>query len=324
MSSGEARESSREIRIGVSSCLLGRPVRFDGGSKKNSYLLDTVAEHIDFVPVCPEVEVGLGTPRETIRLERSADGPRLVAPKSGRDLTESMRSYSEKRVEQLKKMNLSGFVLKAGSPSCGMERVRVYDHNGVPSRNGRGVFAQVLADETPLLPLEEEGRLNDDRLRESFFTKVFAHHRLEQFFGSDWTPADLTRVHAREKLLLRLHDVRKMKELGRLVASAHSMNREDVETSYREMFMTTLAKPARRCEHGNILHRVMGFFRSTLPRADRHEAFQLIADFRRGIVPIVVPLTLIRHYIRQQRVAYLAAQSYFDPHPKDLMLRNFV
>ena len=263
------KPTSSEIKLGISACLLGEKVRYDGGHKRDAYITDILGAFVTFVPVCPEVELGLGTPRETLRLVRLADEVHLVAQKSGADHTKNMNAYARRKVEELARLDLSGYILKKDSPSCGMERVRVSDENDVPAKTGRGLFATVLLEQMPHLPVEEEGRLQDPRLRENFVERVFACRRLRDFFTSPWKMGDLVRFHTAEKFLLLAHDAAAYEKLGRLVAG-------------------------------------------------------VIEDYRRGLVPLIVPLTLIRHYVRVHHVAYLEGQYYLEPHPKELMLRNHV
>jgi uncharacterized protein YbgA (DUF1722 family)/uncharacterized protein YbbK (DUF523 family) len=315
------------VRIGVSACLLGREVRFDGGHKRDAFLTDTFGPFVEWVPVCPEVELGMGIPRESIRLERDDAGLHLVAPRSGSDWTGAMRAFSRRRVAELRALDLSGYVLKKDSPSCGMERVRVYARDGSgggPARDGRGFFAQALIDASPLLPVEEEGRLCDPRLRENFVERVFAYRRLRALFGGRWSVGALVAFHTRHKLALLAHGAEGYRSLGRLVARARDLPRADLRERYEGEFMGTLAKLATTRRHTNVLHHVLGYFKRTLDASSRAELLALIDDYRKGLVPLVVPVTLIRHYVRRFEVAYLEDQIYLDPHPKELMLRNHV
>ncbi|MFN8178795.1 MAG: DUF523 and DUF1722 domain-containing protein [bacterium] len=313
-----------EIRVGISACLLGEEVRFDGGHKRDTFITGTLARHFHFVPVCPEVDVGLGTPRESLRLVRRPGDVRLVAPKSGADHTEAMLRYAAAKVEELRRLDLSGYLLKRASPTCGMERVRVYDENGVPAKDGVGLFARVLIERMPLLPVEEEGRLSDPRLRENFIERVFAYHRVVEFFALDWTLGGLVKFHEAEKYLLLAHDAEAYAELGRLVAGAKGRDRATVAGEYTTTYMRALAVLATTRKHVNVLQHMLGYFRDRLDAAARNEVASSIEDFRQGLVPLVVPITLIRHYVRLLAVEYLAGQRYLEPHPRELMLRNHV
>ncbi len=321
--SSEPWASAGEIRIGVSACLLGEKVRFDGGHKHARFLTDHLGELVTFVPVCPEVEVGMGIPRETIRLEVGPDGEtRLVAPRSETDHTVAMERYAKRRSRELQALDLSGYVLKKGSPSCGMERVKLYDRNGMPSKGGVGVFARALLERLPLLPVEEEGRLNDPHLRENFIERVFAYRRLRNLFEGRWARGDLVRFHTAEKLLILAHNQAAYRRLGRLVATAKGRPPAEVATEYSAEYMGALARIARRRAHVNVLQHAIGHFRTLLDQEDRDELHAVIDDFGRGLVPLIVPITLIRHHLRRHDVAWLRGQVYFDPHPKELMLRN--
>ena len=311
------------IRIGVSSCLLGQNVRYDGGHKKDDFVTGLLGKFVEFVPVCPEVEVGMSIPRPTIRLERRGETVHLVDPKNGVDHTEAMQRWAERKVAELGKLDLCGYVLKKDSPSCGMERVRVYA-KGAPTKTGRGIFAAELLDRLPLLPVEEEGRLNDPELRENFVERVFAYRRLKDLFRGRWTVGDLVRFHTAEKLLLLAHDPEGYRQLGRIVARAKETPREELPARYGEIFMRSMAKPATLGKQTNVLQHMAGYFKDTLPDDEKAEMHDAIRDYRRKLVPLVVPLTLVRHHVRKQKVAYLEGQTHLSPHPKELMLRNHV
>jgi len=319
-----------EIRIGISACLLGENVRYDGGHKRDSFLADVLGPFVSFVKMCPEVEIGLGTPRETVRLVRSPDGEnggnavRMVAPKSGGDHTVAMRRYAKRKADELDRLDLCGFVLKKDSPSCGMARVRVYDPKGVPAKNGRGLFAAALMERHPDLPVEEEGRLNDPRLRENFIERVFAYRRLTDLFAPRWTVGKLVEFHTREKLLLLAHDVTVYRELGRLVATAKGRPRQEVEREYRVKFMGALARRATVKKHRNVLEHILGHFKKVLTKDEKQNLLGQIDDFASGLVPLIVPVTLLRHFVMRHGVSYLDGQTYLQPHPKELMLRNQV
>jgi uncharacterized protein YbgA (DUF1722 family) len=255
---------------------------------------------------------------------RRADEIRMVNTKSGRDISEAMRAWARDRVEALAGERLAGYVLKKDSPSCGMERVKVYVDGGMAEKQGRGLFAEALLDRFPQLPVEEEGRLSDARLRDNFVERVFAYVRLRAFFESRWTVGGLVRFHTAHKLALLAHDREAYTELGRLVASAKGADRTELAARYREAFMTALARMATTRKHTNVLMHMLGYFKTLLDDESRLELLASIEDYRKGLLPLVVPLTLVRHHVRQHRVEYLAGQVYLDPHPKELMLRNHV
>ena len=319
--------SDEPIRIGVSSCLLGEQVRFDGGHKRSDFLTETLGRFVEFVPVCPELEIGLGVPRESIRLVRGpdhADAIRLVGNKTGHDHTDKMHAFAERRTAALGREELSGYVLKKDSPSCGVERVRVYGPSGMATRDGAGLFASALTRRYPSLPVEEEGRLNDSHLRENFVERVFAYRRLRSFFAARWTIGGLVQFHTAHKLVLMAHSPKAYSELGRFVANAKRLARDQMRDDYELAFMDALRKLATTARHTNVLHHMLGHLRGHLDATARAELVTLIDDYRRGFVPLIVPITLFRHYIREFDIAYLRGQVYLEPHPKELMLRNHV
>jgi uncharacterized protein YbgA (DUF1722 family)/uncharacterized protein YbbK (DUF523 family) len=312
------------IRVGISSCLLGAKVRFDGGHKRDPFLADMFGRFVEWVPVCPEVEAGFGTPRESMRLVRSHAGVRLLTVKTGVDLTERMATYARRRTAKLATDDLCGFVLKKDSPSCGWQRVKVYDANHVPDKSGQGLFAAALAARLPDLPIEEEGRLSDPRLRDNFAERVFAYARLRHLFGGRWTSGALVRFHTAHKLILMAHSIEAYQELGRLVARVRAVPRKDIERNYASAFMAALARIATPRRHTNVLQHMAGYFKDLLDGASKAELAEAIEDYRRELVPLIVPITLLRHHVRVHEVAYLAGQLYLEPHPKELLLRNHV
>lgn len=313
-----------KVRIGISACLLGQEVRYNGGHKKDSFLTDTFGRYVEWVAVCPEVELGMGTPRPPIRLERIGGGVRLIMPSTGGDYTDAMREYAERRVAALREMELDGYVLKKDSPSCGMERVKVY--NGPSAvKEGRGLFAEVLISRMPDLPVEEEGRLNDPLLRESFVTRVFVHRRWREGEKAGWSRASLMGFHERHKFLLMARNQAGMRRLGRrLGESDRRQPAGELAAAYREGLTRILRRPATRRGHTNVLHHLAGYVSDRIEREDRAELAETIERYRLGLVPLVVPLTLLRHYVRRLGVEYLREQVYLDPHPHELMLLNHV
>jgi len=312
------------IRIGISSCLLGEEVRFDGGHKRDSFLVDTFGRWVEWVPVCPEVEIGLGTPRPTMRLERRGPTIRLITLKTGEDHTGAMTAFSRRRADQLAQEDLVGYVLKKDSPSCGTERVKVYDQHGTPARSGVGLYAEALEARFPLLPVEEEGRLSDPRLRDNFVERVFAYRRLRTFFSGRWTIGGLVTFHTAHKLLIMSHSTVAYQNLGRLVAAARTLGRATLRERYERGFMEALRSIATPRRHANVLQHMIGHFRAKLDPASRQELVSCADEYRRGLLPLIVPIALIRHHVRAQGVDYLAGQLYLEPHPKELMLRNHV
>ena len=344
------------MRIGVSGCLVGQEVRFDGQHKRDAFLVDELGPFVEFVSVCPEVEVGMSVPRETLRLvdigkrgesagtgtasaasagasDDAATNIRLIAPRSGEDWSDRMRDYARRRVFALARENLAGYVLKKDSPSCGLLRVRRYvvgapDANGEPTtraeRDGQGLFAAELQRAFPDLPIEEEGRLCDAKLRENFIERIFAYHRLRQLWAGRWTMQSLIAFHTSHKMALLAHDEPGYRSLGRLVGAGKSLSPEELRERYQAAFMTVLGKVATPGRHANVLTHMFGHFSDRLEPEARREILSVIEDHRRGLVPLIVPLTLLRHYVRLLKVPYLLGQTYLDPHPKELMLRNRV
>lgn len=320
-----------EIRIGVSACLLGENVRYDGGHKKNDFLTGTLSRFVTWVPVCPEVELGLGTPRPTLRLVEVDGDVRMIeasGPRSkdtaGPDRTAAMRAWARDKVKWLERARLSGYVLKKDSPSCGMERVRLYGKGGMPSRKGRGLFAEALMLTCPNLPVEEEGRLTDLRIRENFIERVFGYRDLRNLFESRWRLRDLIAFHSARKLQLLSHSTEAYRRLGRIVAQASKIARGELRDLYEDEFMGALRVQSTPGRHANVLQHMTGYFKDELDTGSRRELQDLIADFRAGLIPLIVPITLVRHYVSKFDVEYLKNQVYLAPHPKELMLRNHV
>ncbi|MDJ0786336.1 MAG: DUF523 and DUF1722 domain-containing protein [Myxococcota bacterium] len=323
-SSADPWRDDAPLRIGISSCLLGSEVRWDGGHKHDRFLSQQLAPFVEWVPVCPEVELGLGTPREPIRLERHGEEIRLRGTKSGEDHTRAMQRFAARRARELGKLELSGYVFKKDSPSCGVERVRIWNAAGMPQKNGQGVFAGAVQQALPDLPIEEEGRLKDPLLRENWIERIFAHRRLTSFLSRRFGVGDLVRFHTAHKLQLLAHSEPLYRELGRLVASARDMPRAELRERYAHLFMRAMAGKATRRRQVNVLQHALGHFRKRLDDASREEVHTVVEDYRQGHVPLIVPITLIRHHVRVLDVEYLAGQVYLEPHPKELMLRNHV
>lgn len=316
--------NSSLIRVGISTCLLGEKVRFDGGHKHDPLLTDVFGKYFEWVPVCPEVEIGLGTPRESLRLVGSAEGICLVAQKSGADHTEAMKNWAVRRLQQLQAMELRGYILKKDSPSCGMERVRVYGEAGMPQRNGRGIWAAALMDQFGLLPVEEEGRLHDMPIRENFIDRVFAYDRWCSFVGSKPRPRDLVSFHTRHKLSLLSHSDSLYRRLGQMVSRAGRTVTEDLLLEYAGTFMQALRLRATPRKHANVLYHLMGYLKRDLDAEDKAELVACIEKYRQGLVPLIVPITLLQHHFRRRPNAWVSDQTYMNPYPAELMLRNHV
>jgi uncharacterized protein YbgA (DUF1722 family)/uncharacterized protein YbbK (DUF523 family) len=312
------------IRVGISACLLGEKVRFDGGHKHDRYMTDILGAHFTFVPVCPEQEVGMGIPREAVRLVGTLENPQMVGGKTGTDWTARMNSYADRRTRELATEQLSGFILKKDSPSCGMERVRLYPEDQPPVRAGRGLFADALIKRFPLLPVEEEGRLRDARIRENFIERVFAYHRLQTAFGKRITRGALVRFHTIHKYLLMAHSIPHYRQLGQLVARARDYAPAALREKYSTLFMEALLVRATTRKHVNCLHHIMGYLKPHLAAEDKRDVLAVIEDYHQELVPLIVPITLVKHYLKKYDIGYILDQVYLNPHPRELMLRNHV
>jgi uncharacterized protein YbgA (DUF1722 family)/uncharacterized protein YbbK (DUF523 family) len=317
-------DTERPLRLGVSSCLLGKEVRFDGGHKRDRFLTDLLDRFVEWVPVCPEVESGMNTPRPAMRLIREGGTLRMREIKSGFDHTAVMQRYALKRTRALRSLELCGYVLKRDSPSCGMTRVKVYGEKGMPVREGRGLYASALMDAFPNLPVEEEGRLSDSRLRENFIERVFAYQRLRALFRGRWTNGQVVAFHTMHKLQLMAHSPAAYRELGQLVGSLKGLERGSFRETYEAGFMEALGQLASRGRNANALQHAAGYVSKQLDTASRSELTELIQEYRRELVPLVVPLTLVAHHVRRLDIDYLRGQVFLEPHPKELMLRNHV
>lgn len=313
-----------KIKLGVSHCLLGAEVRWNGGHTRDRFLTDILGEYVEFVPVCPEVEIGLSIPREPLRLVGSADAPRLMF-QSGIDITDRMLEWAAKRLDMLEKEDLCGYIFKTKSPSSGMQRIKVYKEytdKGGAVRNGVGIFARAFMDRFPLMPVEDEGRLQDIGLRENFIVRVFTYYRLRQLLKQGRTVGGLVQFHTRNKLLFMAHNPDIARQLGKLTAKAKEMPVDELFTAYLTLMMDCLKYKATPRKNANVLFHMMGYFKKQLESDEKQELIELIENYRQGYYPLVVPLTLIKHYVRKYRQPYLNDQYYLNPHPIELKLRN--
>ena len=311
-----------KIRIGISTCLLGESVRYDGGHKRDRFVTDTLGQFLEFVPVCPEVECGLGVPRESMHLQGELDSPRLVTSRSKIDHTKRMITWARKRVKELEKEDLCGFIFKSRSPSSGMERVRVYNEKGIPEKKGVGMFARIFMEHFPLLPVEEDGRLHDIRLRENFIERIFALKRWRDLLDEKRSRGRLVAFHTQHKLLILSHSQKHSRILGKLVAAAKSISPKQLYPQYQSLFMEALKLKATVKKNINVLQHMMGYFKKQLSADEKHELLETFDQYREGYIPLIVPLTLIKHYVRKYDQPYLKQQVYLNPHPIELKLRN--
>jgi len=314
----------KSIKLGISSCLLGNTVRYDGSHTRDRYLTDTLSHYVAYFPVCPEVECGLGIPREFMRLMGSPDAPRLVTGKTGKDYTKQMLSWARKRVVELEGEKLCGFIFKKNSPSSGMERVKVYAGKGAPVRKGIGMFAREFMEHFPLLPVEEEGRLHDVDLRENFIERIFTLKRWRELLDDKMNRAQIIDFHTRHKLLILSHSQKHYRLMGQWLAHIKDVSLRNFYIRYEHLLMETLAFAATPKKHVNVLQHMMGYFKKQLSSDEKQELLEIIKRYSVGLVPLIVPLTLINHYVRKYDQPYLKEQFYLNPHPIELQLRNHV
>jgi uncharacterized protein YbgA (DUF1722 family)/uncharacterized protein YbbK (DUF523 family) len=313
----------KAIRLGVSSCLLGEKVRYDGGHKRDNYITDSLGKFFHFLPICPEAGCGLPVPREAIRLEGDPENPRLMTNKTRIDLTEQMREYCRRVVVELEREDLCGFIFKKNSPSCGLFRVKVYNKGG-PAKTGRGLFADAVVRHLPHLPVEEEGRLYDMNIRGNFIERVFAYRRWKDFLLEKRSIGELVEFHTRHKLQLMAHSPKIYRDLGKLVAEGKSVDGPLLLDRYQELFMRSLSHFSTAKKNSDVLFHIMGYFKQNLAHGEKAELVDVISQQHDGIIPLIVPITLLKHYINKYDQQYLKKQFYLNPHPLELMLRNHV
>lgn len=310
------------IKLGVSQCLLGDRVRYDGQHKRDSFIVDILGKYVQFVPVCPEVECGLSVPREAMRLVGSLDNPRLMTQRTGIDHTDRMMGWAAKRLKDLEKEDLCGYIFKAKSPSSGMERVKVYNGRGGVTGLGAGLFAREFMKKFPLLPVEDEGRLNDPDLRENFIERIFTLKRYREAVRDGVSRKALMDFHATHKLLLMSHSPGDVAGMGRSISGKSGKITNQEKTEYEAALLRLLKIHATARKHVNVLQHMTGYFSVDLTGDERKELTGLIEEFRKGYMPLIVPITMIQHYVRKYGIAYLAAQYYLHPHPVEMKLRN--
>lgn len=313
-----------KLRLGISACLLGEKVRYDGGHKLDPFLRDTLGKFVEFVPVCPETECGLGVPREVMRLVGEPDHSRLTTVHTHIDHTERMLKWAGKRVRELKKENLSGFVFKSRSPSCGPGKVKVYQGKALSTKKGGGLFARHFIEFFPLIPVGDEGGLQDPELRENFIERVFVMKRWQDLLAREMKTGRLVEFHTRHKFLIMSHSQKHYRQLGRLVAESENLPARELYRAYQDILMEALALRTTRKKNIDVLQHMMGYFKKFLSKEEKQELLEWLDHYRRGHVPLIVPVTLINHYVRTYDQAYLKDQYYLNPHPAELRLRNHV
>lgn len=312
------------MKIGISTCLLGQKVRYDGGHKHDRYLTDILGKYVTYVPVCPETESGLPVPREAMRLIGEIENPKLVTIQTGIDQTKRLQDWSSSKVNVLKDENLCGFIFKSKSPSSGMERVKVYNDKGHPVPKGRGIFAGMFMDRLPLIPVEEDGRLNDPNLRENFITRIFVFSRWRELLEKDLTVGRLVDFHTKHKLLIMSHNEKAYREMGPMIAHAKKYDLTELADEYIAKLMAALKLKATIKKNVNVLQHVMGYFKKQLSSDEKQELLEILTNYSQSLLPIIVPITLINHYVRKYDQEYLKEQVYLNPHPMELKLRNHV
>lgn len=310
------------IKLGVSTCLMGQKVRYNGGHSRDPFIMETLSQYVEFFPVCPEVECGFPIPREPMRLVGDPESPRLVTVNTKQDHTDSMLNWCAKRVRELEEVDLCGFIFKKGSPSSGMERVKVYTDRGMPSKQGIGLFARAFMEHFPLLPVEEDGRLHDPKLRENFIEAIFVLKRWRQSLTPKPTRRGFVEFHTKHKLLIMAHSPNHMRLMGKLVAGVKDYSADDFRFQYEKLLLEALRLKTTRRKHTDVLMHCMGFLKKLLSSDEKRELIEIIEQYRRENLPLIVPVTLLSHYVRKFEPPYLKDQYYLNPHPIELQLRN--
>ena len=314
-----------KIKIGMSSCLLGEEVRWDGDHKHDQYVRDVLGSYFDYVSICPEVDVGMGVPRETVALYGTLENPKMITKRSKTDWTKKMNHYTKDRIHELTKENLCGYVFKSKSPSCGIGKVPIYSEFGSSRmRHGSGMFASSFVKVFPLVPVEDEGRLHDPVIRENFIVRIFCFHRLQLLVRKSFSIGSLVRFHTRHKFLILSHSRKKYDDMGELVANAKKIKTAELKTRYSKLFMAALTYKSTPKKNTDVLLHMTGFLKKILTREEKKNILSVIEDYRNELLPLVVPVTLIYHQVKKHNIKYLLDQVYLNPHPKELMLRNHV
>lgn len=312
------------IPVGISSCLMGDEVRFNGGHCHSSLCTQHFSSVFNYQKFCPEVAAGLGIPRPVLRLVGDPNTPALVfTDHQDQILNKSFKQASAAWLDQCAEWD--GYILMKNSPSCGMERVKVYAESGQPlAQKGRGIFTAELMKRYPLLPVEEEGRLNDPRLRENFILRVFAHHYFRYEVLANMNPHALLQFHSRYKYITLAHNQEGYRRLGKMLSNAGNEDIHTLAQRYFYDFMHILAKPASRKNHANTLLHLLGYLKRDISGKARQDLANVIENYRKGAVNLATPLTMIRHYLNQFGSDYVRSQRYLEPYPSELGLPNWV
>ncbi len=311
------------IKIGISSCLLGNRVRYDGNHSHDRFLTQTLGLFAEYVPVCPEVECGMPVPRESVRLVGNPENPRLVTRETGVDKTDQMKAWIEGRLKDLEKEDLCGFIFRSKSPSSGLHRIKVYGDDGSVRKTGRGLFARAFTDRFPRIPVEEAGRLNDPGLRENFIENLFSFQRWRNLVETNRTLGGLVDFHTRNKLLILSHSQEQYRKLGRLVAQGKKLEPDQLFGTYEEILLKSLGLKTTLKKNINVLLHILGYFKKDLTGSEKKELLHIIDQYRSEYVPLIVPITLINHYVMKYDQPWLEVQTYLNPHPFELKLRNY-
>jgi len=306
------RNPKSRIKVGVSSCLLGEKVRWDGNHKRDETVKKLLGKIFEWVPTCPEVEIGMGIPRETVQLTGNPGAPRMVGNTTGTDWTTRMNRYSKKRSAELAKMNLCGYIFKNRSPSCGIDRIPVTGKNGKIKKYGHGLFAESFMKKCALVPVEDEDRLHDARIRENFITRVFAYHRLAQLLNGRLSRKVLVEFHNTHKYLLMAHSHKHETALTKLIANAKQYSPSELKRRYAEGFMQALTFKTTVKKNAVALNHMLGFFKKLLSKMEKQGVIKAIEDYRNERVPLLVPITLIKHHVCKHKVDSLADQIYLN------------
>jgi uncharacterized protein YbgA (DUF1722 family)/uncharacterized protein YbbK (DUF523 family) len=317
-------ENKDRPRIGISTCLLGEKVRWDGGHRLDRYLTGTLGRFVEYVPVCPEVECGYPVPREPFHLEGDPEKPRLITSKTGEDHTRRMEKWACNRVRELEKEGLCGFIFKSGSPSSGMERVKVRNEKGMPEKKGSGIFSRIFMEHFPNIPTEEDGRLHDMSLRENFIERIFTLKRWREMLRERGNVGGVVDFHTRHKMLILSHQPRIYTDMGKMVAAGKQHPKKELFQKYQDLLMEALKYKTTPSKNTNVLQHAMGYFKKVLSPDEKQELLEVIESYRLGYVPLIVPTTLLNHYVRKYGQPYLKDQVYLNPHPLELQLRNHV